>query len=79
MTMVEELLRLYRLTADDLQRVRLHGRIVVPRLDRFIEQFYDWMRTQPLFASILANHPLGRGMHVSVLQDRKRRRIAADG
>lgn len=43
----QELLGLYRLTTDDLQRVREHGRIVSPRLDRFIELFYDWMRTQP--------------------------------
>src|SRR5688572_8558070 len=43
----QELLRLYRLTADDLRRVRDHGRVVTPRLDRFIELLYDWMRTQP--------------------------------
>ena len=43
---VEGLLERYRLTADDLRRVRDHGRAVVPRLDCFIDRFYGWMRTQ---------------------------------
>lgn len=39
----------YRLTDADLNRIRAHGKAVVPRLDAFIEKFYDWMRTQPEF------------------------------
>lgn len=45
----DELLALYRLTADDLRRVRDHGRVVSPRVDQFVERFYDWMRTRPEF------------------------------
>ena len=39
----------YRLSDADLNRIRAHGKAVLPRLDAFIEKFYDWMRTQPEF------------------------------
>ena len=45
----------YRLSDVDLNRIRAHGKTVVPRLDSFIERFYDWMRTQPEFHQFFAS------------------------
>lgn len=52
---VRDLLDLYRLNAEDLQRVRDHGRVATPRVDHFIERFYDWMRTQPEFGQFFSS------------------------
>jgi rsbT co-antagonist protein RsbR len=45
----------YRLTDADLDRVREHGKSVTPRLDVFIEKFYDWMRTIPEFGQFFSS------------------------
>lgn len=45
----------YRLTGPDLDRIRTHGQAVIPRLDLFIEKFYDWMRTLPEFTQFFAS------------------------
>lgn len=49
------LLDLYRISSDDLARVREHGGRVLPHLERFVELFYDWMRTQPEFKQFFSS------------------------
>ena len=44
-----ELRDLYRLTQADLVRIRTYGDIVEPRMDEYVERFYEWMRTTPEF------------------------------
>lgn len=51
----QQLLATYRLTTEDLSRVRDHGRDVVPRMDAFVERFYAWMRTLPEFEQFFAS------------------------
>ncbi|PQO32986.1 protoglobin domain-containing protein [Blastopirellula marina] len=42
-----ELRELYHVTEEDLELLLEYSKIVLPQLDDFIEQFYDWMKTQP--------------------------------
>jgi rsbT co-antagonist protein RsbR len=52
---------LYRLSDDDVQRIRAFGRGIVPQLELFIEGFYDWLSTQPEFEAFLSDpHVLAR-------------------
>lgn len=44
-----ELRELYHVTEEDLELLLEYAKIVLPKLDDFIEQFYDWMKTQPEF------------------------------
>lgn len=43
----EKLLELYGIEDRDLGRIRAHGELVLPRLDRAISRFYSWLRVQP--------------------------------
>ncbi len=44
-----ELRELYHVTEEDLELLLEYAKIVLPQLDEFVEQFYDWMKTQPEF------------------------------
>jgi rsbT co-antagonist protein RsbR len=44
-----ELLELYGLDDQDLKRVVEYGRIVLPRMGEYVQDFYRWMATQPEF------------------------------
>lgn len=44
-----ELRELYHVTEEDLALLLEYSKIVLPKLDDFVEEFYDWMRTQPEF------------------------------
>jgi len=43
------LLELYSLSNDDIEKIHTYGDIVVPKLDKFVSLFYDWLRNQPEF------------------------------
>src|SRR4029453_9669827 len=45
----EQLLKLYEITSEDLESIRAYGKIVTPRLNDYIDGFYSWMRTLPVF------------------------------
>lgn len=45
----EELLRLYRIDDDDLQRVRGAAERLLPQLPAIIDEFYVWLRQEPAF------------------------------
>lgn len=38
-----EVLNLFEVTEDDLKRIRAFGKICLPKIDRFIELFYEWL------------------------------------
>jgi rsbT co-antagonist protein RsbR len=61
-----ELLELYGLDSQDLQRVVEYGRIVLPRIDKYVEEFYRWMATQPEFELFFSDKD--RLAHVQKLQ-----------
>ncbi|MHC2068947.1 protoglobin domain-containing protein [Bremerella sp. T1] len=44
-----ELRELYHVTEEDLELILEYGQIVLPQLEAFIEEFYEWLRTQPEF------------------------------
>ena len=44
-----ELRELYHVTEEDLELIVQYGEIVLPHLDTFIQQFYEWLSTQPEF------------------------------
>lgn len=46
---VEELLELYGIGERELRLVTEFGQGMLPRLDEYVQAFYDWMRTQPEF------------------------------
>ena len=43
------LLELYSISNDDIEKIHTYGDIVVPKLDKFVRLFYDWLRNQPEF------------------------------
>lgn len=43
----EQLLQKFTVTADDLELVRAAGVVILPELPNFIEEWYDWLATQP--------------------------------
>jgi len=43
------LLELYSISNDDIEKIHTYGDIVVPKLDKFVSLFYDWLRNQPEF------------------------------
>lgn len=45
----QELMALYKITKEDLKLVKNYGKIVVPRMDKYIEAFYEWLTPQPEF------------------------------
>jgi rsbT co-antagonist protein RsbR len=45
----EQLLKLYEITSEDLESIRAYGKVVTPRLSEYIDGFYSWMRTLPVF------------------------------
>jgi len=53
-----ELLRLFDIGEDDLRRIRAFGEIVQPKLDIFIERFYEWLATQPEFDEFFPDETL---------------------
>jgi rsbT co-antagonist protein RsbR len=49
MDRVDALLRIHEIKSADLERVRNFGRIVRPKMDRYVTEFYAWLATQPVF------------------------------
>jgi rsbT co-antagonist protein RsbR len=45
-----ELLRLYNITEEDLQRIRRYGTLACMRLDLYVGKFYEWLGVLPEFA-----------------------------
>ena len=43
------LLELYSIDDDDIEKIHSFGDIIVPKLDEFVNLFYDWLRKQPEF------------------------------
>jgi len=43
------LLELYSIGDDDIEKIHSFGDIIVPKLDEFVNLFYDWLRKQPEF------------------------------
>jgi rsbT co-antagonist protein RsbR len=43
------LLELYSISDDDIEKIHSFGDIIVPKLDEFVNLFYDWLRKQPEF------------------------------
>lgn len=43
------LLKLYHITSDDLDRVRQYGEIIMPKIQDYAKIFYAWLETQPVF------------------------------
>jgi rsbT co-antagonist protein RsbR len=51
----DELLELYRLDRQDLDRIRVYGQHVAGRMDDFIHAFYAWMQAQPEYARFFSD------------------------
>jgi rsbT co-antagonist protein RsbR len=46
-TSAEELCCLFDVTQEDLERLKNYGEIVIPKFDRMIELFYNWLKKLP--------------------------------
>ena len=58
---LSKLRELYAITDDDVERIRTFGVAIIPHLDDFAESFYEWLATQPEFATFLSDpHVLAR-------------------
>jgi hypothetical protein len=58
---VSKLKELYAITDGDVKRIRAFGVAIMPHLDDFAESFYEWLETQPEFATFLSDpHVLAR-------------------
>ena len=66
-TTIADLLEKFDITSADLDRVRAAGVVLKPRLDEFIEAFYDWMAKAPEFKVFFGAHP-GRLERVKPMQ-----------
>ena len=54
----DEYLTLYRLTADDLSRVRSFGEIACARLEELVIPWYEWLETQPEYEQFFSDEEL---------------------
>ncbi len=57
---VDELLALYRLEAEDFERIRTWGKEVSHRIPEIIEKFYDWLRRQPEYEEFIDDEDVER-------------------
>ena len=48
-TSIAQLLARLEITKDDLVRVRDYGKVIAPKHDQFVDEFYGWLRLQPEF------------------------------
>ncbi len=48
-TSIAQLLKRLEITEDDLIRVREYGKVIAPKHDQFVDEFYGWLRLQPEF------------------------------
>ena len=54
-------LETYQLESRDLERIRIFGLIVTPKLDKYVELFYGWLETPPDFPRFFSDSErLGR-------------------
>ena len=61
----QKLVAQYRLNDGDFERVRTHGKSVVPRMDAFITKFYEWMQRLPEFNQFFGSaHKLASVQHL---------------
>jgi rsbT co-antagonist protein RsbR len=64
---VGELLELYEITPNDLERVRRCGEPLLERLDEHVDAFYGWLERQTFFGDFFADPEILA--RVKVLQD----------
>lgn len=50
-----ELLKLYRISDEDLRLVRVLGESALPRMDEWIPEWYDWLQPQPEFEQFFSD------------------------
>lgn len=46
---IESLQELFNISETDLEHIRTYGKIVLPKMDQWNTEFYDWLKTQPEF------------------------------
>lgn len=51
----EELLKLYKISDDDLRVIKAFGKHIIPKLENYVTSFYDWLRMQPEFEQYFAD------------------------
>ena len=56
-TPIPELLAKFDITQADLERVRAAGAVLKPRLDEFIDAFYEWMSRAPEYKVFFGSNP----------------------
>ena len=61
-----ELLSTYGIEAQDLERIETYGKLVVKKLDAYIEMFYTWLARQPDFDRFFSDP--AKLEHVKTLQ-----------
>jgi len=50
-----ELLDLYGIASEDLDRIRKLGERIVPKLEHYIARFYDWLEKQPEYHELFSD------------------------
>ncbi|UCE63670.1 MAG: STAS domain-containing protein [Nitrospirota bacterium] len=48
-TEVQQLLADYEISNSDIEKVRMYGKILIPKLPDYVKHFYEWLETQPEF------------------------------
>ncbi len=51
----DELRALYRLSPDDLDRVRTLGERILPDLERHVDDFYEWLQGKPFYPEFFSD------------------------
>lgn len=54
---IPELLAKFDISHADLERVRAAGAVLKPRLDEFIDEFYEWMSSTPEYKVFFGSNP----------------------
>lgn len=52
---VAELLKLYLINEEDITALRGYGKLVLPKMETFIERFYVWLKPQPEYDEFFAD------------------------
>jgi rsbT co-antagonist protein RsbR len=51
----DTLLETYRITEEDLDRVRAFSELFIPKMDGLVAEFYDWLETQPEYEQFFSD------------------------
>ena len=62
----EQLLKLYELSSKDLELIKEYGKIIMPRMDEYVESLYAWMRRLPEYQQFFSDEK--RLAHVQKMQ-----------